>query len=530
MNDIIKTIVGLLEHGRPELQVAAAQVLGELQSKEPAVVRALGAAIRRSPVLGRFCLDALAKIRTQEALQLVAAATADNDPHAEHAVHLLSDVGTPAHGVLVHLQPQAVGDQRVRILAILARHLDKDSIAVFVPALLTPDTTEAAAKLLVGAAASFTPALQKQLREALGKHLGAGVAEPCLVHVIHTLAKVDAEGSRSQLLAFTDAGSAPAVRAAAFRALQGTKLTAAQVRTMMDLLEDPAQKGVHDAVREVLGVLPEVPEGLVPVLKRLLVARQPEQRLFALRMLRTASGTELAKVALKWLDHEDERFRSASVEALAHNRQAIEPVAKLITATRDPAVARRCADILIRHGAELGPKFVRDLAEKAAKLLGSQPRLSDLLFDVVLATGGPNIVPVLVERCVRLRRANRYADALHVLARLAASSLANDETRYQLGLTKLLHDGLQPASDATAPGNSTMGFFAALVRNGFPLQERLRKESAVAPEALLRIASHFTDAVGVERRFGTELLQHLATRTKGRAGDEAKVMLRAVGG
>jgi hypothetical protein len=101
------------------------------------------------------------------------------------------------------------------------------------------------------------------------------------------------------LVGLTGPEVAPVVRSAAFRALRGTKLTALQVRAMMDLLEDNEQRGVHDAVREVLAELPEVPEGLLPVLKRLLVARQPEQRLFALRMLRTAGGADLAKFALE---------------------------------------------------------------------------------------------------------------------------------------------------------------------------------------------------------------------------------------
>jgi hypothetical protein len=52
----------------------------------------------------------------------------------------------------------------------------------------------------------------------------------------------------------------------------------------------------------------------------------------------------------------------------------------------------------------------------------------------------------------------------------------------------------------------------------------------VSPEALLHVASHFADAVGVERRFGTEMLQYLVSRKKGRTGDEARVVLRAVGG
>src|SRR5690606_7960173 len=41
MNDTIKSIVGILEEGKPELQVAAAQVLGELRPKETAAIAAL---------------------------------------------------------------------------------------------------------------------------------------------------------------------------------------------------------------------------------------------------------------------------------------------------------------------------------------------------------------------------------------------------------------------------------------------------------------------------------------------------------
>ena len=74
-----------------------------------------------------------------------------------------------------------------------------------------------------------------------------------------------------------------------------------------------------------------------------------------------------------------------------------------------------------------------------------------------------------------------------------------------------------------------MGFFAVLIRNEFPLADRLKRESAVKPEMMLRVASHFASAVGAERRFGAEMLQHLAERTKGRAGDEARIALRSAG-
>lgn len=530
MHEILKTILGLLETGKPEIQVAAAQVLGELRTKEPAAVKALAGAVRRSPVLGRFCLDALAKIQSEEAVAIVARMAVEQDSLGDHASHLAVESGESAHPILAAAYETAPLEQRIRILGMLARHIGKDAISVFVHALLTPETTEAAGKILQAAASQFGPASQKLLREGLQKHLAGALPESCLAQVVTVLAAIDPEASRPYLLGLTGPEVAPIVRSAAFRAIQGSKLTATQVRTMLDLLEDPAQKGVHEAVREVLARLPEVPEGMLPVLKRLLAARPPEQRLFALRMLRTAGGADLAKIALKLLDHEDERFRAAAIDALGHNRQAIEPLLRLVLTTKDAALAQTGSQILVRHGDHLSPKFVRTLAERALKLLASHARTADLLFDVAFAAQGHKLSHFLIERCVRLRRVGRHADAMHVLARMVAVAPADDEVRYQLALTKLLHEAALPAVADGPPGNSTMGFFAALVRSGFPVGARLRKEAAVTPDVMLRVATHFNAAVGAEKKLATDLLQHLATRTKGRAGDEAKLALRAVGG
>lgn len=532
MNDTVKTIVGLLETGKPELQVAAAQILGELRAKEPAVARCLGAGLRRSNVLGRFCLEALAKIATPDALQIIAQATVENESLADHAAHLLTEVGAPAHGVLATIYPQAIGDQRQRILGILARSISKDSVSVLQHALLAPETAELAARLLGDSAGRFPPALQKPFREGLTKHLESPLPELTVVKILETLARVDAEGSRSTLLAFTDAQKTPSVRSAAFRGLRRSKLTATQVRACLEVLEDQKQKDVQDAVRDLLVELPELPEGLLPVLKRLLVARAAEQRLFALRMLRTAGGAEMAKVAVKLLDHDDDRFRAAAAEALANNKQAAEPLLKVLLTSKNLQLVDMAGSILLRLAPALPPKFARAAAEKAVKLVGGNTKVADLLIEIALAAAGAKLVGFFVERAVRLRRAHQEAQALHLLARLAASPHGDHEVHYQIALTKLLLDMARPEGEAgaEAPGNSTMGFFAVLARNGFPLFDRLRKENAVTPEAMLRIATHFTAAVGPERRLGTDLLQHLAMRTKGRAGDEARVVLRAVGG
>lgn len=528
MDDTIKSIVELLEAGRPELQVAAAQVLGELRPKDAEAVEALFDGIDRSPVLGRFCLDALAKIATPMALAKLSEAVVEYEVLSDHAAHLLGEVGAPAHVVLAEIYPQAVGEQRGRILSVLGRELSPESIPVMVAALLAPDLTDTAATLLESAHERITPPMAKLLRESLQKRLDEAVPPAIVARILSVLAAVDAKGSKALLIKLVEPDVAPQIRAAAFRGLRGVELTTLQTKAMMTSLEDNAQKPVHEAIREVLISLPELPSGIAPGLKRLLASRQQEQRLFALRMLRTAGGAELAKSFLKLLDHDDERFRVAAADGLSTNKQAIEPVLKLMQSTKNPELAKSCAAILDQLKEHISPKLQKAAAEKSIKLLSSNVRLGDMLLDLVIGAGGAKIVPFLTEKAVRMRRAQRPAEALHVLAKIAASDCCEDEVHYQIALTKLLASA-DEAEGAGAPGNSTMGFFTVLIRSGFPLFDRLKRESSVKPEMLLRIATYYTSAVGSERRFGTDLLQHLAERTKGRAGDEARLVLRSAG-
>ena len=75
-----------------------------------------------------------------------------------------------------------------------------------------------------------------------------------------------------------------------------------------------------------------------------------------------------------------------------------------------------------------------------------------------------------------------------------------------------------------------MGYIAGLVRDGFPVLDRLKKESMLEPEDLLRVGRHFNESIGPERRFGTELLRHVAEKHgKVKAGEEARMMIRAAG-
>jgi hypothetical protein len=123
-------------------------------------------------------------------------------------------------------------------------------------------------------------------------------------------------------------------------------------------------------------------------------------------------------------------------------------------------------------------------------------------------------------------------ECLALLAFLAHADALDLEGRYQLALTRLLLDSAAGRQDSSADqaGDATMGFFAALVREGFAVFDRLKKESMVTPEALLRVGAHFSVGVGSERRFGSEVLHHVADKhPRQRAGEEARSVLRSEG-
>ena len=99
-----------------------------------------------------------------------------------------------------------------------------------------------------------------------------------------------------------------------------------------------------------------------------------------------------------------------------------------------------------------------------------------------------------------------------------------------MAVARLLLDENGSRGESSQAGDATMGYIAKLVRDGFPVLERLKKEAMVPPKAKLRVGTHFAEAVGAERRFGTDLLHHVADRhSRDRVGEEARLMLRSEG-
>src|SRR5262249_60930872 len=123
-----------------------------------------------------------------------------------------------------------------------------------------------------------TPQLQRPLREAIEAAFEQPLPDVSVVASLGVASKVDPTGVRPLLQKFSGEGVSPAVRAAAVRGMAGQKLTAAQIKSFLVQLEDPAQRDVHESIRELLSTLAEGPGGVGPGLRRALLAARPGAR------------------------------------------------------------------------------------------------------------------------------------------------------------------------------------------------------------------------------------------------------------
>lgn len=540
MNDTLKAIVRVLEEGSPELQVAAAQILGELRPKAPAVTRALADHIvPGEPLITRYALEALANIGTDEAVEVLVQCLHQGGTIAEQVTHLLGRMGVEASRALSRLYDTGGREMRERILEILGHHQDREALAVLRKALLNgdPAISAKAAEVLASRVEELDDEQGEGLRAGLQKALSgkavASLAPEAVAQGLTVLGSLDGRASRATVMRFTGARHAPVVRQAALRALEGVPLTQNQAETLLGYLAEGDMTHVVRPAMHLLASVQRWSSGAIARLKKLLSDERVEVRLFALRALRSCHTAEVAKLAMPHLLGKDPAFREAAAEVLGENPAAVENLLRAFQTERNLDRARWIGAALRRHGGRLERPRIRSLADKAGKLLAAGEPLGEIYLDVLLALDAEAGAAELVDKALRQRRARRLADALTILMRLARTEHMPVEGRYQLAVTRLLADMQSHAAGAgkDETGSATMGHFAMLAREGFPLVERLKKEGQLEPNALLRLGKHFAGQVGPERRFGTELLHHLAQR-HGRhpAGADAKLMLRTAGG
>ncbi|MFO1052895.1 MAG: HEAT repeat domain-containing protein [Planctomycetota bacterium] len=531
MNDTIRSILAILEQDKPpELKIAAAQVLGELAPQDPGVVRTLaGAAGSGEDYLARPALLALGAIRSSAAIKVLLGHLEGR--HADLASHVLREIGPAVAAEIEPVFSQSSPEVQARLMPILASCRNSHSLSTLETALFQPINARRAADLLVETHLDGLDARQrKSLQGRLAKAMkGIELSPETRGALLCVVARLDGAAARETLMEHVGAQHPVLVRAAALRALKGVKLTPTQSVLILDVLSAADAEPLVEPAVELLRGVPWS-EKAIPALRNLLDSPDVALRRFALEAMKRVEDADVVKPLLAILHGSSEELAGLAADALGNNPHARDGLLRSFLAEKDAASARRMLQPLSQLMRGMDEKQLDALVERGTKALLVQDPLGELVLELVARAGGDAGVASITDKAVRLRKQKKLRESVALFALLAHMQRLDPEGRFQLAVTRLLLDEAQPRGEEAPVGNATMGYFALLIREGFPMLERVRKESAVTPEAMLRIGQHFCGGVGEERRLGVDLLAYVAQKFgKRRAGEEAKVALRAEG-
>ena len=535
MNDTLKAIAKVLSEGKPERQVAAAQILAELKPQEPLAVKSLASRLSNAePMLTRFILEALAAIGTEDATRALLERLRMGGAESDQIALLMSrEENATMARFLAGVFDESDLELRCRILGIVGRPTGREALAVLRKALLSPEPSlaDAAQRCLH----EIAPKLSGERRVGLVEQLKQDVehkdvAAAPLAQAIRALGLLDPVGARPVCLKFTGVKQPPIVRQAALHALQGAELTPAQAEGLLGHLSEIDMTYIVRPTVAVLGRVDKWLPGAVTKLKKLLEIGSEEIQRFALHALRQCKTEAVATVCLQFVLRQGDAFHDAAIEALSNNPAALEPLLAAFVKEKDVSVARRLAMPLTRLGPHFNETQVKALTERAAKQVSNSEPLGDVTLHVVLSAARDLAMEDFADRALKLRRAKKTPEAHALLVRVATHAPLSNEAQYQLALCKLVaeHGSRNAPENSISAGNATMGYFASLIRDGFGLLDRLKKEQLLLPEHLVRLGSHLAEGVGVERRFGADLLQYVVSKhPRVKAGEQAKLVLRA---
>ena len=542
MDQTLKSILTILEEGTPELKIAACQVIGQLQPKEAPVAKALAERLSvQESFLTPFVLDALAAIGNQAAITVLVSKLGTGAAIGERVSHLLSQMGAQVTKALEPMFDSGDPETQDRVLAILGRHKDKEALTILRKAVLSADPriSEKPAEVLRGHLSELDDKQRSVLEDGLQKALtakSAGDLEPfSIAQGLGVYGELVGAEARTLLLKLATPKNDPLVRQSALRALEGIELTPAQKKTILSYLPEEDMTHVVRPAMQLLAGETEWNAAAFDLLEPMLEARSEERRLFSLRALVDRHTVSVAKIGIKALLTGVPEFEEAALAALSANPKALEPLRASFVGERNVERARLLAKPLSQLGSGLDATQRKNLVERASKMIAGGDPMGDVYLNLLTDIDFESGCTDLVDKAVRLRRARRLEDCLSLLARMAHAERINAEGRYQLAVARLMMDAKEghpndAAGEGNTVGDATMGYFSVLIREGFPVLDRVKKEGQLEPDDLFRLARHFATGVAAERRFGGELLHFVATKHgRRKVGEEAKLVLRSEG-
>ena len=521
MNATLKAIQALLKHPDIEMRLSALKVLGAIRSREPGIHRSLGEMLIavEHPELFDAVLEAIAQTPHEQALKYLLKLLERGGDHQERVLGVIADIGPKAAIALKQQFDHVPSMTQARIVRVL-------------PRLRTPQ----AHQLLVDACAHPDPAIVRatvhSLRDELPKYQPAEIADlhaklsiaikdrkyqandGALCALIVAFGLLGDPKSKDRLLPFVAAEYSVVVRRHALLGLSrldlGNDAHPDIVEALFPLLEEADYNGLVRHAIVVLGLLAFTRDD-VGRLTELLENRHLGVRAFAIQALARMDSPANAQRLMEFLGGSEATLRDTAAGALATMPSAVPLIIKAL----DSAAGGRGAElvrILESHQGRLAPDRARALIKRMLDTPAPEDARRELYLSA-LRTLRPDILrKELGGMAEEAFGRGDYETVRRLLTPLDEAALLDDAMRYQLTLARLKASKKERDRAFRRSDFSLDHISELLAVDGKGFRQRLFAEPALDDEDFLYLGTHFFELKNEERRFGADLLRHVAAR------------------
>ncbi len=523
--DTQSQIVAMLGSGRPELQSAAALVLGELGAKAPAVVQGLCQAAKSEHESVRVAaLEALERLASPKALPALLDALAGSAATSRAAARAIAALGDAAIHDLQERLHGAPPWAAARINEVLAQVAGKKGLSALLDGFVGQDKESVIKSSLLfrHELKTVDPKERRALYPQVTRFLEskkAAASDEATLGALRILGYLEDERALGTLIDFARSKRASAVRCEALIALRfalGNRREAPEVAGLLVKLLGEADKAVARTALDTLGNL-EPPPSALPALEKLALGENPELAATAtarLGLLGPKAAASLVRVALA----APEARAAQALAALGESEEARAALLEAVLGAKSDAECARLSRLLQPHARRLARPAIASLSRAArARLKRSMASAEPLLALLGLADAA-ELATLLREEAAKAP-AER---ARELYAALLKSDKAKDDDRLALARLELARSSLDLASRGSDPA---LELFTALARRGVPLADELAADERLTPEHRFYVGFHLSEIVGLSREIGHEVLLEVA-KGRGKLAKQAKAKLK----
>jgi HEAT repeat protein len=538
-DNTLKKLIQLITEADPlELRRAAVLVAGAVgPAKDRDLVKALLETLDDADAALRLgVLEALGRLRAEEALPRLAALVEQGGVEVEAAAQAAGRVGTRGARAMEQVMARAAPALRRRIAAALALGGTESAARTTAHALHDPDpgVVDAAARSLAAEVASFSAGQRRALAQDLIQSLRAkrqpplaAVSEAAMIRVLGVL-----HDSRAEEVYWTrlDPKHPPAIRAAALHALGTLPLPTGDAK--LQRLLACAADADFQIVAPALLILKNVPVNKKNVKHWLHLLEAPDvaTRRFAVARLRDLPSAEAARALVPQLSHPDRALREETLAALGSSPAGRQALLDVLLEAPSVEEAWSLARAQAASAGDLPAAARTRLFAQACAYQDQDDRRAEPLWFLLREADAAWTRDQIEERALALRKKKDYAGAMTYLRLLTRDPAVGEDIRFELAATALKESQHDTAA-TTRHSDPALIQFARLLQNpAFDLIDRMSKAKWLDAEDLFYLGFHFTEQTHHARDFGRQVLELVVKRSpRSELGKNAKRKLKSEG-